>query len=113
MATKRQAQRIQDQITATAELRKLCPEGTTVYCIVRSVAKSGMSRNIDCYVVYSGELRWISSYMASAMGLRWGKSGPGLRVTGGGMDMCFALVYKLAQYLYGADNGRKLNHCTT
>jgi hypothetical protein len=100
----------QDRIDATAKLQELCPEGTTVYCIIRSVSRSGMSRRIDCYVVNSGELIWISGYMAYAMGLSLGKNHDGLRVGGCGMNMCFALVYDLARTLH--KDGYKLKHCT-
>lgn len=98
----------QDREEATASLRELCPEGSKVYCIVRHVSRSGMSRCIDCYVIRDNELIWISGYASKAMGMTLTQNG--IRVGGCGMNMCFALVYDLSRTLYR--DGYKLTHAT-
>ena len=97
--------------TARAEsleqLRKLLPEGATVYTVLRSVAKSGMSRRIDLYTVVGGELRFLSGYVGEVLGYKRGK-GDGLTVGGCGMDMGYHLVHSLSQAMFG--DGYKLEH---
>jgi hypothetical protein len=83
---------------------------TTVYCVLRHVASSGMSRNIDLFVMRSGEPTYISGLVATLTGFPMAKKG-GIRVCGCGMDMGFALVYQLAQELYGPDKGYSLKSC--
>lgn len=84
---------------ARTTLRALLPPGTTVYTIVRSVARSGMSRTIDCYKLSESGPRWLSGLIAKACGYRQAPGGA-LKVSGCGMDMGFAVVYELSQALY-------------
>jgi len=101
----------EDRIEAMARLQELCPAGTTVYCVVRSVSRSGMSRNIDCYVIQDNELIWITGYMSCVLSYTIRRNSQGLHVGGCGMDMCFAVVYELSRTLYSHD-GYKLKHVT-
>lgn len=70
-----------------------------VYCLVRSVSSSGMSRKMSLYIVHNGELRGITGYVADV--LQWGTDDNGyLKVSGCGMDMGFHTVYSLGYYLF-------------
>lgn len=75
-----------------------------VYIIVRSVAKSGMSRTMDFYVISEEEgrapsLTWITAHIAKICDLTLTKQG--LRIGGTGMDMGFAVLDHLAYKLWG------------
>jgi len=80
----------------------------TVFTIVRSVAKSGMSREISVVipVLTDGAVRQFvhpSYTIAALLGRKYSeKSGNNAVVCNGcGMDMGFELVYSLSSVLYG------------
>jgi hypothetical protein len=81
-------------------LRAHLTPGTRVYCVLRHVSASGMSRRIDFYIILDGEMCFISGYVADVLGLRRHPSKDGLTVTGCGMDMGFHVVYELGRALY-------------
>lgn len=82
-----------------AELLKLLQPGDKVYCLVRSVSSSGMSRKMSLYIVRDNDIRSITSYVADI--LQWGIDDKGyLKVSGCGMDMGFHTVYTLGRYLF-------------
>lgn len=104
MATMTKARKAEAE-EAKERLRKLLPEGSTVYTVLRHVSKSGMSRRIDLYTI--GEDRkpiFLTGWAACAMGDSWDRKNGGIRVPGCGMDMGFHLVYNLSATLYGATN---------
>lgn len=83
--------------------------GDTVYCVINSVARSGMSRKIKFLAM--GEqlegkkvtrryVRNISYLIAQACGYSYDRDNGALRVAGCGMDMGFAVVYDLAATLW-------------
>lgn len=82
-----------------AELRALLAPGDKVYCILRSVSSSGMSRSISLYVKSEGDMRNVDSLVSDALGYKLAKKG-GLQVSGCGMDMGFHLVYALGCALW-------------
>jgi hypothetical protein len=88
------------------DLREILEEGDTVYCILRGVSASGMSRRIDFYSFKTGRPFWLSGYMATSLGLRRAKD-RGLVVQGCGMDMGFHVVTCLAFRLFGAESTLK------
>lgn len=90
---------------ARENLRKFCPEGGKVYIVLRSVAKSGMSRTLSLFVICDGELSDITGYAAHSLGwpLVNAKGSRAMRVEGCGMDMGFHAVSSLARALYGDD----------
>lgn len=83
----------------TAELRQLLVPGAKVYCILRSVSASGMSRAISLYVKSAGDMRNIDSLIADALGYKLAKQ-TGVLVSGCGMDMGFLLVDSLGCALW-------------
>ena len=98
--TKKQieAQEIAEAIQVLQNLG--CKEGTTIYTSIRSVAKSGMSRAISCFIVAteadgSNYISNIDYFVGIILGLKHHKEG-GLIIRGCGMDMGFAIVYNLS-----------------
>ena len=84
-------------------LRFLKP-GSTVYGIVRHVARSGMSRTIDFYTIAADEygtphLHFLSGWIATVLGYARDDRGA-LKVSGCGMDMVFHVVYSTGQALW-------------
>lgn len=86
---------------AVAELRKILEPGDTVYGIVRTVSKSGMSRTMTFYAIKDNRPVYLTGYMSKALGLTvvrgWHDA---VRVHGCGMDMIFATVYDLGRTLW-------------
>lgn len=88
-----------ERIDAIQQLRKLLKPGQTVYTVLRSVSRSGMSRRIDLYMVRGRAIRYLTGYVARVLGYR--QSNDGEIVVGGcGMDMGWALVYELSRHLF-------------
>lgn len=92
---------------AIEQLRQFFKPGDTLYCIIRSVARSGMSRRMDYFAMVDNELRWITPFMVRA-GIpdeswnSWRKRSDydGARIDGCGMDMCFESAYRLGCALW-------------
>ncbi len=111
-----------EKAEAIAKLREWFPKGSTVYCNVETVARSGMSRVISIWgycrdengkvmLGPNGEPLRIHPNYSAALALDWplAKVGrDGIKVSGCGMDMCFHLVYTLSHVIHG--DGYALNH---
>ena len=82
------------------ELRALLPPGTTVYCILRRVARSGMMRVIDPIVCTPDGPRFLRWAAHCLTGEQLSRTDEGIRMVGTGMDMGFALVYDMSHRLY-------------
>ena len=92
---------------ALETLRGMFKPGDTLHCIIRSVARSGMSRRMDYYAMIDGEPRWITPLMVrvgvpdqSWASWRKGRDYDGARIDGCGMDMCFESAYRLGRVLF-------------
>ena len=85
---------------ARENIADLLPPGTTVYTILRHVARSGMSRTIAPLVLPEGQPRWIGYSAARVLGDRYDTNAEGIAVSGAGMDMGFHLVYSLSAALF-------------
>lgn len=90
-----------EQEEARERLREWIKPGDTVWTVVRHVSKSGMTRDIACYLIEDNEPRWIASLVAKACGMRFNRDRDAVRIGGCGMDMGFALVYDLSHALFG------------
>lgn len=105
MASKRE--RDEDKAEAIAILQEILPPGSVVYAIIRSVARSGMSRTMDLYAMEKGEagphLRYLTGYVSRVLGLSRDKEGAA-RIHGCGMDMVFATVHDLSYALHGRED---------
>ena len=80
------------------ELRKILKPKSTVYTVLRSVSKSGMSREISAFAIQKGELRNLDCLVADAIGHVVGTHG--IKMHGSGMDIGFALVHSLGAALW-------------
>lgn len=95
LAMPKTSQRRKDECRAA--LLEILKPGDTVVCVLRSAARSGMSRRIDIYKVEGGDMRYLSNLAADLLEYR---NDGGVVMTGCGMDMGFALVYELGAHLW-------------
>lgn len=79
-------------------LLKFLKPGSKVITVLRNVSRSGMSRRIDLYTVYKGDMVYLSHAAAVVMG--YPRPTDGIKVGGCGMDMGFHLVYNLGKTLW-------------
>lgn len=90
-------------------LLKILKPGDAVYCILRHVSRTGVSRVVDLYVLEDNDLRRIGLLAADLLGLPYIEEyDGGIKVSGAGMDMGFWLVYSLSEKLF--DDGYALKH---
>jgi len=81
-------------------LRDMIKPGDKVYCVLRHVSKSGMSRCIELMIIKDSELLTIGYGASKAMGYKYCSDHNGIKVGGCGMDMGFELVYNLGRTLF-------------
>lgn len=81
-------------------LKKLLKPGDTVFTVLRHRSSSGMSRDIDFFIIRKGEPYWLSYHVGKVLGLKRSKGRDGLKVGGCGMDMGFHVVYELSRALF-------------
>jgi hypothetical protein len=95
--TKAQEQAKQEAIE---HLKTVVKPGDTVYTILRSVSRSGMSRTVSAMVHLPDGPFDISGWAAKATGLTLDRDRLGVKMQGCGTDMGFELVYQLAWALF-------------
>lgn len=95
------------QEQAQDSLRKILNQGETVYCVLRHVSASGMSRTIDFYVIKENRPVWLTGYIGAALDYKRGKHDRGLVISGCGTDMGFHVVYSLARTLWPDQNDNR------
>jgi len=79
-----------------------------IYCILRSVTKSGTCRSISFHVVDNNKnILNINYYISVILGYKFNKAYDGLRIEGCGMDMGFHVVNSLLRELGITD---KISH---
>ena len=89
-----------EQAESIERLRDMLPPGSTVRCVLRSVSRSGMSRQIDFYTIDDdGDLLYLSGYIGNALSVTRTQQGA-LKVSGAGMDMGYHIVHNLGATLY-------------
>jgi hypothetical protein len=71
----------------------------TVFCNLKHVSKSGMSRDIQFFTIVNNEPCYLTYSIAEVLGYKM-KDNEGLRVGGCGMDMGFHVVNSLSIALY-------------
>jgi hypothetical protein len=85
---------------SAAHLRKILKPGSKVYCVLRSVSSSGMSRSISFYSHTRDGLQYLDGHIANVLTSVTRDRKEGLRVSGCGMDMGFHVVYNLGAALW-------------
>ncbi len=92
-----------EQEQAKESLRQLLAKANyTVYTDVKHVSRSGMSRIIESYITIDNQIETLPPYLLDNAGfyVKRAKNGEGWNMGGCGMDMGFALVYDISQFLY-------------
>jgi hypothetical protein len=86
-------------------------EEKKVYCVLRNVSRSGMSRDIDFYIFLDNQKLYLSYIIAGLLDYPFNDN-KGLKVSGCGMDMGFHVVYSLSSLLYKDKEraGYKIKH---
>jgi hypothetical protein len=84
------------------------------YTILKSESSSGMSRTMKVVTNHNGDMLDITWWVAKLdVGTLTEKNGQRvIRVSGGGMDMGFHVVYTLSSVLYGSNDrgGYRIDH---
>lgn len=80
-------------------LRKAITPKQTIYCILRNVSSSGMSRRISFTITNNDDVTNLDTLIADALGYKMSDKG-GLIVSGCGMDMGFHVVSNLGRALW-------------
>ena len=83
-----------------AQLREWIKPGDTVYTVLRSVSKSGMSRTLDVYLIEDSDPMRITWSVSKAAGFTYSDRAEAIRADGCGMDMGFHVVYNLSRVLF-------------
>lgn len=77
------------------KVKALLENVDTVYGIVRHVSASGMSRDIDLYIIKDNQPVYLTGYASTILGYPMSKN-RGMVTKGCGMDMIFHCVSSLA-----------------
>ena len=85
--------------TAKEQLISLLSETDTIYTVLRSVSKSGLSRVISFHIVYRGAIIHLNNYIGTVLDYKPSKSRNGLIVKNCGMDMGYHAVTSLLRKL--------------
>ena len=84
----------------------------TIYCMIKHVSQSGMSRHISFFYIRNNEPRFITPRISDFLDYKMNKYHDALVVGGCGMDMAFSVVHHLQEQLqhYHHRKDFKLNH---
>lgn len=95
------------EANATKRLREIVKPGDELYTITRHVSASGMQRTISVVKIDGrGRVFHLDGLLADALDMRSDDRREGLKIGGAGMDMGFAIVYRLSDLLYGSSSKR-------
>lgn len=85
---------------AIGSLREILKPGQTVYSVLRHVSASGMSRRISFMIpVADGSIQNLDYFIGLACDYKQSDN-QGLIVSGCGMDMGFAVVYRIGRIVW-------------
>jgi len=93
--------RTNQRAEAIERMRRWIRPGDTLYCVMRHVSRSGMTRVIDLLAIQDGDIVRIGYDAALVLGWPYDYRRGGVKVSGCGMDMGFHLVYSLGHALFG------------
>ena len=93
-------QKEQEREEAIKYLRKMIRPGTEVYTLIRHVSRSGMSRDISCFIVKAHSICTIDWHVQRVLDYPFSKN-QGIKVGGCGMDMGYHVVNSLSYALHG------------
>jgi hypothetical protein len=90
-----------DRADAIASLLKIVKPESTIFCVLRTRARSGMSRTISFYAIVDNRPMWLDGHIATALGYQRVKDS--IRVGGVGFDAGHHVVSHLARTLFGSE----------
>lgn len=92
----------------------VCPPGSTVYTLLAHVSRSGMQRQIRCFIVHDAVIVNITHHVARAIDrrLKLGRMHDTIVVGGCGFDAGFDVVQALSYVLHGMPT-QKTTECGT
>ena len=91
----------QEREAALERCREWFANGSTVLTILRHCSRSGMSRSIAVMAHEPGGTPWdVSMTVSTALGMNFDNRHGGIKISGCGMDMGYAIVYALGAALY-------------
>lgn len=94
------SKKTEEKAEAIARLREWLSPGDTVYTILRSHSRSGMSRQVGLVLFEGGRDTHPNHAAATAIGARLNRAGDGLVIGGCGMDMGYHVVHTLSAVLF-------------
>jgi hypothetical protein len=86
------------------DIKKMVKKDSEIIVVIHSVSKSGMQRKMSAFVIYKKQLVNINWYI-DKLGIAKRDQNNKLIINGCGMDMAFALTYKIKCKLYGHKTG--------
>ena len=93
-----------NMLYAKARLDEILNQEQEIYCIIRHVSQSGMSRHISFFCIVDNEPRFLDGLISDYLDYRHNKSYTGLVVGGCGMDMAFSVVNNLQEEMNYSKN---------
>ena len=81
----------------------------TIYCMIKHVSQSGMSRHISFFYIRNNEPRFITPRISDFLDYKMNKYHDAIVVGGCGMDMGFHLIYTLSKILFNDGYAIKQN----
>lgn len=85
---------------AFKHLAEIIKPGDTIYTSVTHISRSGMSRNIQAFVIRDNQPQNVSGWVARVIDHPCDRGEMSVKMGGCGMDMGFALVYALSSALF-------------
>lgn len=84
-----------------SKLAATLSNGSTLYTLIRTRSRTGLSKTIDVYTIQDNELRRLTWWIATATGYRYDTRAEAIRTTSSPGE----IVAELAHILYGKSNG--------
>jgi hypothetical protein len=103
--TKKQM-KIDRMIEAESNLDRLLNSHQTIYCIIRHVSYSGMTRHISFFIIDNQDNKplFLDGLIGDYLDYKRNKTYTGLVVHGCGMDMAFSVVHHLQEQMKHSKN---------
>ena len=86
-----------NMLYAKARLDEILNQEQEIYCIIRHVSQSGMSRHISFFCIVDNQPKFLDGSISKYLDYRMNKYYNALVVGGCGMDMAFSVVNHLQE----------------
>ena len=97
---------------AEGRLDELLNSHQEIFCIIRHVSQSGMTRHISFFIIDNRDNKplFLDNLISDYLDYRPNKSYSGLVVHGCGMDMAFSVVHHLQEQMKHSKNTTFINY---